>query len=387
MMPVGGYFEGVIGGRNVSAIAALVTAASQFLCAECESLTTLLLCQCMFGVGMGFGYVAPMVVGYKHLPDQRGLVSGVIVGGFGAGSFIFNFVVTFIINPHDTELDDDKYFDDPAIYNRVPTMFRTLGLIFLVLALPGAYLQRDPENDSDGPSEFKSLLAIPNDPSSIEESVASSSSPSSSLRNKTTRQMFRDPLCYVLMLSLFCTAVGGMYMSATYKSFGEDEGLTSDIYFANLGSFGAVFNGLSRVLWGMLADKIGVFNALAINTLCFPIFFLLYNFSVNYETTFFINVCLCFAVYGGNYSLYPTATCKLFGAEHAGSNYGSLFVLYGSITAGAMYELGVNNIAYAYANYLVLGANCFGFLCVLFIRGRYLVAEREDAEIKERSVA
>jgi len=47
------------------------------------------------------------------------LVSGVIVGGFGAGSFIFNFIITGIINPQDKETNEDGYYDDAEIYSRV----------------------------------------------------------------------------------------------------------------------------------------------------------------------------------------------------------------------------------------------------------------------------
>jgi len=91
---------------------------------------------------------------------------------------------------------------------------------------------------------------------------------------------------------------------------------------------------------------------------------------------FFAIVCLLFAVYGGNYSLYPTATCKLFGPKHAGSNYGSLFVLYGVATAIAIYELGVQDLAYEVANYVVLLANCAGLLLVIAIRLRFKAMER-----------
>lgn len=43
----------------------------------------------------------------KWLPHHRGLANGLIVFGFGFGSLIFNFVETFIINPHNIpEVED-----------------------------------------------------------------------------------------------------------------------------------------------------------------------------------------------------------------------------------------------------------------------------------------
>lgn len=40
------------------------------------------------GVGIGFGYIAPIAVPVKWFPDRRGLITGIVVGGFGAGALI-----------------------------------------------------------------------------------------------------------------------------------------------------------------------------------------------------------------------------------------------------------------------------------------------------------
>src|ERR1700685_2101451 len=40
------------------------------------------------GIGLGFGYIVPVAVLVKWFPDKRGLLTGIAVGGFGAGSLI-----------------------------------------------------------------------------------------------------------------------------------------------------------------------------------------------------------------------------------------------------------------------------------------------------------
>ena len=40
------------------------------------------------GLGLGFGYLPPLSVGFKWYPEARGLVSGLAVGVFAAGSGI-----------------------------------------------------------------------------------------------------------------------------------------------------------------------------------------------------------------------------------------------------------------------------------------------------------
>jgi len=40
------------------------------------------------GVGLGFGYIVPIAVLLKWFPDRRGLITGIAVGGFGAGALV-----------------------------------------------------------------------------------------------------------------------------------------------------------------------------------------------------------------------------------------------------------------------------------------------------------
>jgi len=38
--------------------------------------------------GLGLSYIVPVAVLVKWFPDRRGLITGVAVGGFGAGALI-----------------------------------------------------------------------------------------------------------------------------------------------------------------------------------------------------------------------------------------------------------------------------------------------------------
>src|SRR6266496_5828866 len=40
------------------------------------------------GIGLGLGYIVPVATLVKWFPDRRGLITGVAVGGFGAGALI-----------------------------------------------------------------------------------------------------------------------------------------------------------------------------------------------------------------------------------------------------------------------------------------------------------
>ena len=43
--------------------------------------------------------MAPIIAAWLHFPDRRGLVSGIIIAGFGLGVFIYNFVSNQLANP------------------------------------------------------------------------------------------------------------------------------------------------------------------------------------------------------------------------------------------------------------------------------------------------
>src|ERR1700756_4711137 len=40
------------------------------------------------GIGLGLGYIIPVAVLVKWFPDRRGLITGIAVGGFGAGALV-----------------------------------------------------------------------------------------------------------------------------------------------------------------------------------------------------------------------------------------------------------------------------------------------------------
>lgn len=64
-----------------------------------------------FGICNGISYTIPLKVCWDHYPDRRGLVSGIIIGGFGLGSFIFGFVSTMLINAHNLPINGEGIYD------------------------------------------------------------------------------------------------------------------------------------------------------------------------------------------------------------------------------------------------------------------------------------
>jgi OFA family oxalate/formate antiporter-like MFS transporter len=75
------------GPRLVAMIGGILFSLGFFLASFTNSLLTFYLTiGICVGMGNGFGYVVPTSVGSKWFPDKRGLIVGLMVGGYGAGS-------------------------------------------------------------------------------------------------------------------------------------------------------------------------------------------------------------------------------------------------------------------------------------------------------------
>ena len=83
----------------------------------------------VFPFGIGIIYWPPIMCGWEWFPDNKGLVSGLIVGGYGFGAFIFGFISTAIANPDNDKPEkpkdgstQDKLFPR-SVADKVPEMF------------------------------------------------------------------------------------------------------------------------------------------------------------------------------------------------------------------------------------------------------------------------
>lgn len=77
---------------------------------------------CINAIGCGMQYLVPLVVAYEYFPEKKGFVTGLIMGAYGMGSFIFNPLSSYLVNPKgkagSIKEGDIAYFK-PEIANRV----------------------------------------------------------------------------------------------------------------------------------------------------------------------------------------------------------------------------------------------------------------------------
>jgi OFA family oxalate/formate antiporter-like MFS transporter len=86
---IAGRLQDKRGPRICAFIGTVCVSLGFFLTSMTTSLTFLYVAfGLVVGAGNGFGYATPIPVASKWFPDKRGLVVGIMVGGYGAASFI-----------------------------------------------------------------------------------------------------------------------------------------------------------------------------------------------------------------------------------------------------------------------------------------------------------
>ncbi|MFX0140593.1 MAG: MFS transporter, partial [Candidatus Hodarchaeota archaeon] len=155
------------------------------------------------------------------------------------------------------------------------------------------------------------------------------------------------------------SAISGLMVIGSYASFAKtvDAGdnfiyIIGTADFVLIGSLAALFNGLGRIVWGKMADLVTYKKAMLLMFSTQAILLFIY-FTTNFnEIYFLIMTCAIYFCFGGNFSLFPTATADLFGTKNLGPNYGIVFTAYG--ISGFVGSVGVNLIVTAFGSYLIL---------------------------------
>ncbi|CAH8871593.1 unnamed protein product [Trichobilharzia szidati] len=104
----------------------------------------------LFGTGVGLGFSVTLAVAATWFPEQRGLVVGLVVSGYGMGSLVFGPIQTALINPHNVRVNNvTRQFDNKEMLDRLPDAFLILGGILLATQIIGfIFLRRKPKMEA-----------------------------------------------------------------------------------------------------------------------------------------------------------------------------------------------------------------------------------------------
>lgn len=402
-MIIGGLIEAKIGARKCCLLGGSILVAGTLLASMATSLNVLLLTDgIMFGMGMGICYSAPIACASRWLPGRKGLLSGVIVAGFGGGAFIFGQIALNIVNPSREgvpgggETKESYYDSNSDIANAVPGMFLYLGGFYSILILLGCSLLSDspPQTDlivienADG-NTINSPLGVhsieieenclPNrllDGAIYQSAQIDENIDKNALKNRanvvsivekgpisrTPAELLRNPLAWHLATCIISTTIGGMYLCGTYKTFGQLS-IKDELYLSTVASTSSLFSAAGRIFWGALGDKIGALEGLMCMALIFSIVMVTYPMSpLLGEAGFAIWTFSIFFLEGGNFALYMPLTIDTFGGKYSGANYGLIFTSYSIFSVINITILAKSGISYDIACRLMAALTFIGFI-------------------------
>ena len=247
------------------------------------------------GIGLGLSYIVPVAVLVKWFPDRRGLITGIAVGGFGAGALITAPVATRLIQSVG-----------------VLTTFAYLGIAYLIVTLvTGLFMQNPPGGWR--PEGWT--------PTATQTSHRAS-------RDYTLGEALKTWQWWALWLLLFLNTCAGIsIISQEAPLFQELAGVTA-VVAASMVGLASIGNAVGRVFWAWVSDSIT-------RRVTFLVMFLsqilLFWFLPNITTASLMTI-VAFVVlmcYGGGFGTMPAFAADYFGPKNVGPIYGLMLTAWG----------------------------------------------------------
>ncbi len=244
------------------------------------------------GSGIGFCYsaITPVIIKWFS-PEKTGLVTGVVVAGFGLSSVYLAPLFTYLFEHYG--------FGNAILY---------YGIGFSIILFSAAFFLKNPENTLL--EEKKNISAEEN--------------------NYSLKDILKHFDFYRLWIIYFIGAGAGL-MVISFITEMVKKGLGKQAFWGVI--IIALGNAAGRVISGIMSDKIGKMKTLIMFIFLQTLLMFTAAFVINVEN---VNVFLLLLIatfigfsYGSNLTIFPTITKEKWGMKNFGANYGILFSAWG----------------------------------------------------------
>lgn len=293
-MPIAGFYLPRIGPRLMTAIGGLVVGLGYILSSLATNIGMIILTYgVMAGTGVGIAYGVPMVVVARWFPDKKGLAVGLTIIGFGLSPLITAPLANQLI----------------GAYTVRPTL-RILGLTFMVIILGIATVLKLPPPDWHPRQRW--VVSTASTPQTYPVNLLKSSS------------FYGLWSCYAIGTLIGLSAIG------ISGPVGEEIIQVEPGVAAGSVSLFALFNGVSRPLFGWLSDRLKPhYVAIASYTLVLIACVLMIHAQQGQVVTYLVAFCLFWFCLGGWLAMAPITTLRFFNPDQYAQNYGIVFTAYG----------------------------------------------------------
>ncbi len=251
------------------------------------------------GIGLGFSYIVPVAVLVKWFPDRRGLITGIAVGGFGAGALVTAPVATRLIQTIG-----------------VLQTFAYLGVAYLVVTMATGYFMQNPPQGWT-PAGWKS---------------SSTQAAQRSRKDYTLGEALRTWQWWALWLLLFLNTCAGISVISQEAPLIQKIAMVNAVVAAGVVGIVSIGNAAGRIFWAWISDSITRrWTFVVMFALQCGLFWILPSLAaVSILTTASFVILMC---YGGGFGTMPAFAADYFGSQNVGPIYGLMLTAWGAASA------------------------------------------------------
>src|ERR1700716_805917 len=288
------------------------------------------------GIGLGLSYIVPVAVLVKWFPDRRGLITGIAVGGFGAGALITAPVATRLIQ-------------SVGVLNT----FAYLGIAYLIVTvIAGSFMQNPPDGwklEGWSPTASQSSQRAGHD--------------------FVLSEALKTWQWYALWLLLFLNTCAGISVISQEAPIFQELTGASAIVAASMVGLASIGNAVGRVFWAWVSDLI---TRRATFAVMFILQVLLFWFlpGITSSSTMTIVAFVILMCYGGGVGTMPAFTADYFGPKNVGPIYGLMLTAWSFASVfGPLYIARMRETAgtYSGALHIISGVMAVSLLLPILI--------------------
>ena len=344
---IGGLLQKKIDVKINVWLAAVLFLIGFFISSKSQSIATLYVGYgVLAGFASGLAYNSVMSTMSKWFLDKQGFISGILLMGFGFGSFIIGKVYQAY-----TPTEIGGWRISFMIFGIILVVVLGIGGFFFVKPGEDFVVKSDKSKEKNNHNKNKKEIGI----------------------DVNAAQMVKRPSFWFYFVWTTLLGAAGLALISQASGIAAEVGTGISAYtIATVVGLISICNGIGRVIYGGMFDKLGRFKTMITIVVVFLIsaLLLIVAFKIKSFGILIVGFMLCGASYGGITSTNSAFINSFYGATHYPVNFpivnlNLIIASFGSTIAGALYD---SSGSYLSTIFLMIGAIAFSFICAVSIK-------------------